>query len=475
MDNNQLNSLFRAAKEAPVQPGFEETKAQFLQSLTTGSSPSVAKKGSIHFLKYLIMLSIISTITVGLFLFTKGEVQEVKADKQSSTVTVNEKTTNKTPLVQKTKQVESHAEKGNGVAHHQREIIDSSAIKKESFQPQTPLKPQGNEPSGMKKVKPLKSASKPDLFIPKLTDADIKENNKRKKRMVKDLIKLENKEYAYVPSGSFDYKGDPVSLQGFFISTKEVSVIQYKTFLWDLIIQGKTADFHKAKPNFEQWVNIGGKDLQHMVDHYFSDPIYDNHPINNISREGAEMYCVWLTKEANKERKEPMNDLRLPSRIEWVYATSSKGKYNTYPWGDSIVNESGCPLANFNYADYPLKDSLKCILCSNCSHNNSARSTAQFMLLEQIDYLQLTSYVNSFRPSENVLSNTSGNVAEMVYENVEAKNATDRYGVDKSRIGTAGGGWMDLPEVLQINGPDPYQGISEAHPNIGFRMVFTVL
>ena len=37
-----------------------------------------------------------------------------------------------------------------------------------------------------------------------------------------------------------------------------------------------------------------------MKEHYFSHPAYDNYPVVAISREGAELYCKWLTKEANK-------------------------------------------------------------------------------------------------------------------------------------------------------------------------------
>lgn len=469
MDN--LNALFQTAREATVQPGFEETKNLFLQSLHVQQQKTLTKKASIHFKKYLIMFSIITTLVFGITIFSIGDTKNENANVaivkalSSDSIVKNEKS-------------ETTRSQSPSSQVHLESPLPTQNVDLPSFVGESKPKKQltENQLQVMAQIDSNFSLVQPDLFVPKLTPEDIKENNKRKKRMVKDLLKLDKDEYAYSPSGSFQYKGKPVSVQGFFISSKEVSVIQYKTFLWDLVIQGRISDFHKAKPDFMQWVTIGGKDLQYMVDHYFSDPLFENHPINNISREGAEMYCIWLTQETNKERKEPMNDLRLPSRIEWVYAASANGEHKTYPWtGDSITNASGCPLANFNYADYPQKDSLQCTFCKDCTATKTARSTAQFMSLEQLGPHQYTSFVNSFRPNGKVLYNMAGNVAEMVYENNESTNAPGLYTVDKTRIGTAGGGWMDLPEVLRLDGPDPYQGVNGAHPNIGFRMVFTVL
>ena len=58
----------------------------------------------------------------------------------------------------------------------------------------------------------------------------------------------------------------------------------------------------------------------------------------------------------------------------------------------------------------------------------------------------------------------SGNVAEYVYENSQKEN-----------LGTAGGGWMDNAETIKIYAADPYKGMISGHPNIGFRIVFTLI
>ena len=64
-----------------------------------------------------------------------------------------------------------------------------------------------------------------------------------------------------------------------------------------------------------------------------------------------------------------------------------------------------------------------------------------------------------------VMTITGRNVAEMVYDTEKRK--------DLPR--TVGGGWMSNEEELKILGPDPYSEKTEAHPNIGFRVVFSYM
>ena len=66
----------------------------------------------------------------------------------------------------------------------------------------------------------------------------------------------------------------------------------------------------------------------------------------------------------------------------------------------------------------------------------------------------------------------SGNVAEMV-DNMDFKVIDGRKTWTKIGIGTAGGGWLESAEDIKIIAKDNYDGISLAHPNIGFRYVKT--
>ena len=75
--------------------------------------------------------------------------------------------------------------------------------------------------------------------IPVLSNDHIKENEKQKAKMLKALAKKKSEDYVYIPSGTMFYEGSTKSFQAFYIQTTEVSNLEYRTFLNDLIIQGR--------------------------------------------------------------------------------------------------------------------------------------------------------------------------------------------------------------------------------------------
>ena len=180
------------------------------------------------------------------------------------------------------------------------------------------------------------------------------------------------------------------------------------------------------------------------------------------------MYCKWLTLEVNKistsQNHPPINDIRLPLRTEWTYAASSRGKKGIYPWGtNSMINEEGCFLANFNVKKYTgSADSVRCVKLKNES------SASEGSLSDGATY---TAQVDSYNPNENGLYNMSGNVAEMVYENFKIVNGK----MTKIDPGTAGGGWMSSDQDLKMEADDKQSGLITGHPNVGFRVVMTYL
>ncbi|PJB13854.1 MAG: hypothetical protein CO118_11605, partial [Flavobacteriales bacterium CG_4_9_14_3_um_filter_32_8] len=285
----------------------------------------------------------------------------------------------------------------------------------------------------------------------------IKTNNKQKEKMIKFLAKyrskkihsfndIDEKKYAYIPMGTYidaDVDGEKlinekeVKLQAFYMQKTEVSNLEYRTFLFDLLIQNRKEDFLKAKPDQQQWTNPNSYSPA-MAEYYFSHPAYNDFPVNNIRREGAEMYCKWLTEERNKlDREKMVNDVRLPTVYEWKYAASSGGKYFPYPWGGPYArNSNGYFLANF----YPMKDS------------------------SGFDNADILAPVTSYNPNDFGLYNMSGNVAEMVV-----------YPKENNLPGTKGGSWMSIGYEIQINGSDNFKGITSPNVNIGFRPVITFL
>ncbi len=288
----------------------------------------------------------------------------------------------------------------------------------------------------------VEKRDEPYIF-PKLTEIEIKATQKQKKAMLKALEKMDKKNYAFIPSGSMDYNGKTVSIQSFIMQKTEVSNLEYRTFLFDLLIQNRKEEFLRAKPDQQQWSLIVGPEnstMDPLEEMYFSHLAYNNYPAVNISREGAEMYCKWIKDELNKyaenDKIQHYNPIRIPSKVEWIYAASGGGLDFPYPWtGQFLRNSDGCYLANF-------KPSV----------NGFLEDGGLF-----------TVAVNSYDSNRLGIFNLSGNAAEMVYNDIQSKSA-----------GTAGGSWMNSAEELKILGPDPYAGITSPHPCIGFRVVMTV-
>lgn len=425
-----IQELFAKASQEPVLTSFEETKMTFLSTVPGGAAIG---KSSFLGKNWIIMLSsfVTTAIMATIFLMPSDKKAIKEPEKTSNIVAV-------TPEPEEEEKLEATENLQSNKKH--KEIHFSSKLEPK------PLEITRKNVLQKLAYHPLKPKSK---FIPQevyrfpvLTDEEKKENEKRKRAMIKDLAKQNKDAYVYVPSGTVIIDSQKVSIQAFFIQKYEVTNIQYKTFLFDLLVQGRNDEFLKAKPDQEQWVAKYGEGMRTMTDNYFSSDAYNEYSVVNISREGAEMYCNWLTDATNtynREKGDPMlNDLRLPFRSEWIYAANAGIDSLVYPWeSDSIKNEASCYLANHKpeggkYAD-----------------------DGGFHTVE----------VDSYAPNKFGLYCMSGNAAEMVYDLESGSLAA----------GTAGGSWNNTAEELKINGPDPYTGIREANPEIGFRVVMTFL
>ncbi|MFT6322751.1 MAG: sulfatase activating formylglycine-generating enzyme [Halieaceae bacterium] len=274
---------------------------------------------------------------------------------------------------------------------------------------------------------------------PTLTGEQKKMYTKQKAKMMKQLIKRDKKLFVYIPSGSFDQEGKSVSVRSFHMQISEVTNFQYRTFLFDLLEQGKRSDFLEAKPDQSLWERDYPEYNQPMVDMYFSHPAYNEYPVNNISRKGAELFTYWLTSQANivmkSKHKPQINDVRLPTINEWVYAAKGGLQKPTYPWGGPYEkNSKGCYLANFN----PKGES------------------------PDEDGSMYTAKAQSYSPNGYGLYCMSGNLAEMVY-----------YSTNKSKPGTKGGSFLSSSANIQINGKDEFKGVTSPNVNIGFRVVIS--
>lgn len=301
------------------------------------------------------------------------------------------------------------------------------------------------------KTSSIKPVDDTPYQFPKLTEEEIAITKKKKKAILKALAKHDKNSYVFIPSGSFDYNGKTISVQAYYIGTCEVTNFEYRTFLFDLLIQGRKEEFLKAKPDQSAWnkeFKDGGKAWEEQ---YFSHPAFNDFPVVNISREGAELYCKWLSQEVRSyvgnEKEIKYNDVRLPIRVEWVKAASNEGKQLPYPWdGQYRRNSRGSYQANFTHDI--VKDQIDTTGWGEIHYDNA----------------DILAPSKSFWPNALGLYNMAGNAAEMVYE-----------GMDRSEPGTAGGSWRSYGDDIKIYAPDPYKGVTEAKPTIGFRVVSTYL
>ncbi|MBI1838390.1 MAG: SUMF1/EgtB/PvdO family nonheme iron enzyme [Flavobacteriia bacterium] len=460
---NNIDHLFKIAREQKPVASFNETKGQFLNALS-GKINSLDNTKRVHFFttkKGIMIISTLSTIAISFLIISNLHLSNKELNNKNKTVLPKEKTVFKqqkapTQMVEKQSEqmfitpcentvYDSHEDESMTL----RNLIDVN-YPNENYTPKItpPLKPQliKNEEDG--------------YVFPKLTEDEIKANQKQKKSMLKNLSKFNNDVYTYVPSGTFDYNGKQTSVQGFYMGKTEVSNLEYRTFLFDLLIQGRKDEFLKAKPDQSQWLKLKWGEDNKMKDMYFSHEAFNNYPVVNISREGAEMYTKWLTAEMIKyvgtKNEKKYNDVRIPSKTEWIYAASNLGSKYLYPWNtDKIVNPSNCFLANFLLKGYT--GSLDSIACKNIDKNQVTTAGAVQGISEY------TTKVNNYNPSNLGLYCLSGNVSEMIYNS----------NGNRVNPGTAGGSWMDSEEDLKIYAKDKNEGIIEGRPNIGFRVVIT--
>lgn len=309
------------------------------------------------------------------------------------------------------------------------------------------------------------------FVFPKLTEKEVKANNKQKKKMIEQLVKLNKAKYVLLPKGNYKYNGEEVAMNAFYMQAAEITNIEYRTFLFDLLIQERKTEFLKAKPRQMQWVKEFNQEFfKPLAENYFSGTSYNDYPVVNVSLEGAEMFCNWLTNESNRIMKEKgkttMNEVRLPTDIEWMYAANSAGKSQTiYPWGRNDIrskNNSGCFYANFCLKKFKGSMDSITIKCNPKAYLN-AYTTGGLMLGESTFPVMVYAY----NPNEAGLYCMSGNVSEMVYIS-ENKNST-------RTMATKGGSWDSSEEQIKINYPPENSGRINGAPYIGFRPVISVI
>lgn len=303
---------------------------------------------------------------------------------------------------------------------------------------------------------------KPNGYVfPNLTEKEKRANEREKQKMAKNAAKLKSGEdlkYSYIPEPADN------SFSSFYMGSGEVTNLEYRTFLFDLLINGKKNEFLIAKPEQDLWINAGGVHYFDTLSRiYFSEKRYNSFPVVNISVEGAELYCKWLNDLVNiirqKENK-TMIVVRLPNEKEWLHAANAGHSDAVYPWpSDSIQNRKNWFLANF--CIQKLSDKFKYPLGHPNKFDPLAYTSAGIALSGGVTTAHTkvaTIETWSYNPNGFYLYNVCGNVSEMV--------CTSEGKCLKAR----GGNWNSSFEQLKFNHDNEFDNNVKPSPMIGFRV-----
>jgi hypothetical protein len=111
------------------------------------------------------------------------------------------------------------------------------------------------------------------------------------------------KGFVFIPAGKTIINGEKISINAFLMSENEITNGQYQIFLSDLKKSNKMDEYEIAKIDTSLWEKLDIDGLNYSFKYHLKDEF----PVVNISKEGAKLYCKWLTEQLIKEQK---NELR---------------------------------------------------------------------------------------------------------------------------------------------------------------------
>lgn len=267
-------------------------------------------------------------------------------------------------------------------------------------------------------------------------------------KTIKLTQKALNEKYAFVPSSKNDTATKHLSIQSFIIGKYEVSNGDYQLFLLDLKTRGELEKLAVATIDSSRWSTKNNFNTKYQ-DYYHSHPAYADYPVVNVSKEGAMLYCEWLSEKINQNLGQSSKLVfRLPTKAEWIKAAKGKLEISEYAWGGPYLrNSEGQIMCNFlNLGSEAIARNLEGELYIE------TRSQGNY-----VDYhADVTAPVKSYWPNGFGLYNMNGNVAEMI---------------DDEEV-VVGGSWADPGFDVRNESEKAYVGASRT---VGFRVVATVV
>ncbi|MFT4762764.1 MAG: hypothetical protein ACI9LN_004752 [Saprospiraceae bacterium] len=236
----------------------------------------------------------------------------------------------------------------------------------------------------------------------------------------------------------------------------EMTNERYEGFLMDLLKNKDYKKLENAKMQKVNWRAMLPDSFKNIPDKELfghGHPDDPEMPVYNISYEGAQLYCQWITQVYNQstDRKKRFKKVlfRLPTEVEWNYA--AHGAHTApYPWGGQYVtNAKGCFL--FNGDALNLKDSDGVFIggvepCKDCPVKLGDFKDGGFFQV----------IADAYFPNDYGLYNMSGNLSEMIDVKGEAM----------------GGSWANPPEECKVTSKKSFE---ETDPSVGFRAFMEVI
>jgi sulfatase modifying factor 1 len=222
-----------------------------------------------------------------------------------------------------------------------------------------------------------------------------------------------------------------------YASKYEVSNKIYSDFILTLKQKKEYEKLQIAQIDTLRWIDKISYN-EPYVKYYHSHPAYFNYPVVNVSYDGAQLFCEWLTETYNNNPKRKFKKVifRLPTEEEWIIAAHGGNANTIYPWKENALrNKKGQYL--FNYKQ-ELRDTM-------------------WIEGKYVENTDVTAPVKSYWKNNYGIYNMGGNVAEMIAEK----------GITK------GGSWREDAEFMKIKNKNFNGGKAES--NIGFRYFMEIV
>ncbi len=301
---------------------------------------------------------------------------------------------------------------------------------------------------------------------------------KIKKRILQKLVKIDDVLYGKTAPGSTMYKNSEVIVPPFVMSNFPVTNLEYKTFLADLVMQGRFEDMKKCLPKEEVWKEYG---CNNLAKNYFSNEIYNDFPVVNINTKACAIYCEWLQEECNQELaistkksktkstgKKKQVIVRLPYDYEWIY--SADAAYALIPdcSGYNTIYDPSEGLVDKGF--YKRTSQVNKIDKSKETPMDKLSDVNRFGMSEEEIIAIFKKAINY----KDVKSKSTGNPAapESYPDNIEAcclaGHVSELIKSKEGEMKVRGCCWKDKEEYLKMM--DVYNK-NGASPFIGFRVV----